>query len=84
VSTRQAVIQRELALEQGEDSGTVLSDYPHVTDGAERCVNCGVNIYDNAMYGPYPCVPHKPMQYTTSTGDPSVFDSDPARFVEEI
>jgi hypothetical protein len=83
VSTRQAVIQRELALEQGEDSGSVLTDYPHVYDG-ERCVNCKVNVYDNDIYGPFECKSHEPMQYTTSTGDPSVFDTDPARWAEEI
>lgn len=83
MSIRQEKIQRELALEQGEESGNVLSDYPHVYDG-ERCVNCNVNVYDNDIYGPYSCVPHKPMIYTTETGDPSVFETFPGLSIEEI
>lgn len=77
MSTKQAVIQHELMIERGDEPGYIVD--PHVYDG-ERCVNCNVNVYDDGIYGPFPCVPHEPMRYSTQTGDPSVFDHDPARY----
>ena len=38
----------------------------HCYDG-ERCIHCGVNIYDEGIYGPSPCAPHEPVTYTTET-----------------
>lgn len=42
----------------------------HVYDG-ERCIHCGVNIYDQYIYGPVDesdCIERAPMVYTTETG----------------
>ncbi len=47
----------------------------HIYEG-ERCLFCNVNVYDNMIYGPWQCVPHKPLTHTTETGDPSVFDTE--------
>ena len=38
----------------------------HVYDG-ERCLFCGVNIYDDAIYGPFECVKRPGYIYTTET-----------------
>lgn len=34
---------------------------------SERCLFCGVNIYDNDIYGPYACVERKPLIWTSET-----------------
>lgn len=50
----------------------------HVYDG-ERCIHCGINIYDQWIYGPEDesdCVDREPMTYTTETGDEPRNDDD--------
>jgi hypothetical protein len=40
----------------------------HVYDG-ERCIHCGVNVYDCTCENDECCNEREPMTYTTSTGD---------------
>jgi hypothetical protein len=41
----------------------------HVYDG-ERCIFCNTNMYDDGIYGPFPCIEREPFVYTTSTPAP--------------
>ena len=50
-------------LDEGEEFST---DPRHVYIG-ERCIYCNVNTYDDTIYGPFECVEHEPMKYTTVT-----------------
>lgn len=42
-----------------------MAEREHIFDG-ERCVHCGVNVYDSYIYGPDFC-DREPITYTTET-----------------
>lgn len=65
--TRGAALQAELALETDHGFEYDISVYdPHIYDG-ERCIFCNVNCYDDAIYGPFDCIPREGYLYTTET-----------------
>lgn len=68
--------KKRLIEEEGKDVDADILygwDY-HVYEG-ERCLHCNVNVYDDAIYGPFDCVADRPaVAWSTSTGDPSVFE----------
>jgi hypothetical protein len=77
-SAKKAVKQREalelrqiVAEEAAPDESWDMSEAvePHIYSG-ERCEFCNVNIYDNYLYGPFPCTAEREAQtlvYTTET-----------------
>jgi hypothetical protein len=53
---------RHVAEAEKADAGNLRYIAKHAYDG-ERCVWCGINIYDAAEDDP--CVDHEPITYTT-------------------
>lgn len=72
-TTRNTEAQR-FNREAEEGSGNLFYTFgydPHIYDG-ERCINCNVNCYDDAIYGPFECIAREPFVYTTSSWDEPV------------
>lgn len=58
------------------DPGFLRYNDGHAYDG-ERCVHCGVNIYD--ALDEVPCVDHEPLVYTTESAWRKVRSENPYR-----
>lgn len=65
-------VQGEVLAETTEDLNDVWYGVdPHIYE-CERCIFCGVNVYDQMCYGDTPCTPREPFAFTSETGDPPV------------
>lgn len=66
------------------DPGFLRYNDGHAYDG-ERCIHCGVNVYD--AQDDQPCVDHEPLIHTSETADATtdahtLGDDEPARWWE--
>lgn len=47
----------------------IMQNHVFSVEECERCMFCGVNVYDDILYGPFECVDREPMTWRSESGN---------------